>query len=169
VDQVVVDTICEPDFRRLSPTHLTVQFGRVDSGNLASLLADDGDVLRVCRFITPNAIVPPVQFEVESRATGLGSLDALRLDVKSRMFTAGSFAQLLELFDYSLGQYRDSSLEPAFNTAFATRSVLATTPVASYLSASRDLKARVSVRKTGPSAAVAWCAEFDLWSWLASD
>lgn len=169
VDQLVVDTICEPDFRRLVPTHVTFQFGRVDSGNLASLLSDDGNVLRVCRFITPNAIVPPVQFEVESRATGMGTLDALRLDVKSRMFTAGSFSQTLELFDYALGQYRDFNLEPAFNTVFATRTVQATQPVASYMNAARDVKARVSVRKTGPSAAVAWCAEFESWGWLASD
>lgn len=169
VDQVVIDTICEPDFRFLSPTHLAVQFGRVDSGTVASLAADDGNVLRVCRFVVPNTLVPPVQFEVEARNTPMGTLDALQMEVKSRMTSAGSFAQQLEMFDYSANAYRDSTLTSPFGTAFGVRQVDATPPVAGYLSPSKDLKGRLSVRKTGPSAVAIWCMEVEYWRWKASD
>jgi hypothetical protein len=148
------------------PASFTINFGRLDAGSATSLAADDGDVLRVCRFVVPNLSVPPVRVVLDGSTT-LASVANLRFQMRSRMASSGSFSQELELFDFVLGDYRDARTETV-GTSFATRMVIAGGEVASYRGASGALRARYSIRKTGPSAVAAWCHEVDSASWVAA-
>jgi len=46
-----------------------VQYGKVQAGNVASLVGEDGDMLRICRFIVSNQSVAPVTFTLQARLT----------------------------------------------------------------------------------------------------
>lgn len=167
VDQVVVDAICTRQ-QNVAPNVATIRFGRVDSGNVASLLADDNDALRVCRFIVPNTTVPPIQAEIEATSSNLTSLLSLSLRVKSRMVHAGAFRQTLEHFDYVQGQFSSASSTQPFPPTFAVYSVPALGTPANFLGPNGSLKGRWSIRQVGPASVSAWCAEIEQWEWQAS-
>lgn len=150
----------------VAPTSFSLVFGRQDAGNLTSLAAVDGDSLRVCRFIVPNATVPPVRVQVDS-TVGLSQLETLVFTLHSRMVHAGAFALELELFDFASGQYRDLA-SISLGTAFVSRSVAGGGTVNDFLGAGGALRARYSVRSVGPTAVAAWCHEADQAKWVAA-
>lgn len=167
IDQVVVDAICT---RRtiVMPDGLVLRFGRIDAGNVASLLADDGDVLRVCRFIVPNTTVPPVQVEIGASGSSLTNLLSLSLKVKSRMATAGSFRQTIEHFDFSQASFGSGLNTQPFPPTFAVYNVSALGNLGNYLGPNGSLRGRWSIVQTGPAAVSAWCAEIEQWEWVAT-
>lgn len=148
------------------PQSFSLVFGRQDAGNLGSLAAIDGDALRVCRFIVPNATVPPVRVQVDSTVV-LGQLETLVFSLHSRMVHAGAFALELELFDFASGQYRDLA-SGALGSSYVTQSVVGGGNVNGFLGAGGALRARYSVRNTGPVAVSAWCHEADQAKWVAA-
>lgn len=148
------------------PSSFTVNFGRQDAGNVASLATIDGDSLRVCRFIVPNATVPPVRVQVDGNV-GLSQLETLVFSLHSRMVHGGAFALELELFDFQTGQFRDLQ-SGSLGTSFVTRSVVGGGNVNSFLGSGGALRARYSVRSTGPSVVSAWCHEADQARWVAA-
>jgi hypothetical protein len=145
------------------PDSATVVLGRTDSGDVTSLRQEDGVSLRVCRFIVPNQSVAPIQVRVD----GTTAVPPLMLDftVRSRMATVGSFSQTLELFDWTSNAYDPADARTdLIDTNFASRTQSATGSASRY-SASGALRAKYSVRQSGPAASLVWCHEADLAVW----
>lgn len=154
----------------VAPSSVSVQFGRIDSGDVNSLSAVDGNVFRVCKFVVPNQLVAPVTFEVTGNAPS-GSATSLTFRTVVRMANAGSFSQTTDLFDWVAAAYSatDVRTDP-LNTSFQTFDLAGTGTLSRYIDGANAnrMRARVRVVKTGPSAASVWCSEHDRTAWIGN-
>lgn len=143
------------------PEIFTVVFGQVAAGGRRSLYTTDGDALRMCRFLVPNQQVAPITYTIEGTSV-YDTLSSLALVVNSRMVTAGLFSQTLDLFDWSTNSFSATDTRTdAINTTYAARTLNATGNVGRYLGPDHQVRGRVQIRQTGPTANPNWCAEFD--------
>ena len=166
---VIQDPDSAPPF--VAPDGFTVRLGRQDAGNLASLTETDGNALAICKFIVPNQSLPPVNVEVEATSPLL-SPQGLAFRSVSRMRVTGSFQQTLELWNWNrnagLGGWDPvDTRTDALNTTHTMRTLTASGDLTNYLQQStRRLRARYTVRQTGPSAVSLWCHEADQIGWV---
>lgn len=143
------------------PEVFTVVFGQVANGGRRSLYYTDGDALRMCRFLVPNQQVAPITFTIEGTSV-YDTLSSLGLVVNSRMATAGLFSQTLDLFDWSTNSYSTTDVRTdAITTSYVARTQTATGNVGRYLGPDHQVRGRIQIRQTGPTANPNWCAEFD--------
>jgi hypothetical protein len=149
---------------RRVPRSFTVRFGRVDAGDVGSLGSQDGNVLRICRFITPNLVVAPITIEVNSTAPG-SSASVIRYTQYARMITSGSFSQELDMFNFSTNAFGATSGPQAITTSFGSQFVQVSTGANSYIGTGNAVRARYQIRKTGPAAAAVWCHATDHAYW----
>jgi hypothetical protein len=148
------------------PSSFTTVRGRLDAGNVASLGADDDDYLRHCKFIVPNAIVPPIEVIVDGTTTK-SSTTGIAAALKGRMANAGSFTHNVEQFDWVDNAYQDL----ATGTASTTESTVTSNSSGvhgQHIGTAGALRAKYFVRKTGPSAVAAFCYNADLFSWTVN-
>ncbi|MGE0002242.1 MAG: hypothetical protein AB7F50_00915 [Fimbriimonadaceae bacterium] len=148
---------------RVVPRSFTVRLGRQDAGNLASVQTDDTNYLRVCKFIVPNSIVPPVNVEFGTTAPG-STASQIVYDQLARMVHAGSFNQQLELWNYSTNNW-GATTNGALGTSFVTRTVTVNAGANNYIGPSNAMLARFRISQTGPAAVSAWCHETDYVTW----
>jgi len=148
---------------RVVPTSVTVRLGRIDAGNVVSLRADDANYLRVCKFIVPNSIVPPVNVEVSTTAPG-ATASQIVYEQLARMFHAGSFNQQLELWNYNTGNW-GATTNGALGTVFVNRTVTVNAGANNYIGPANAMLARYRISQTGPAAVSAWCHEVDYVNW----
>ncbi|MCC6402584.1 MAG: hypothetical protein IT207_01090 [Fimbriimonadaceae bacterium] len=148
---------------RIVPTSVTVRLGRIDAGNVVSLRADDANYLRVCKFIVPNSIVPPVNVEVSTTAPG-ATASQIVYEQLARMFHAGSFNQQLELWNYNTGNW-GATTSGALGTVFVNRTVTVNAGANNYIGPANAMLARYRISQTGPAAVSAWCHEVDYVNW----
>ncbi len=145
----------------IPPDKVTVRLGRREAGDLASFAAQDGNVYRVCKFIVPNQTVPPVNVEVEAVSPD-PVLGRVGLRTVARMTVTGSFQQRLELWDWSASRWDPTdTVASAISTTLRTLVVQSTGNANRYLDPNRRLRARYTVRPTGPVGTNAWCVETD--------
>jgi photosystem II stability/assembly factor-like uncharacterized protein len=145
------------------PVSFRVVYGRTEAGNVASLGAIDGNLLRVCRFMVPNQQVAPVTVEIEGSTT-ITDPASVAFRTVARAPSGGSFAETLDLFDWQAGQFVNpsvSALEPSFRLAETKTAVAASR----FVGAGGALKARYQVRATSPTAVPSWCVEHDQAVW----
>ncbi|MCW5935783.1 MAG: hypothetical protein KIT11_00555 [Fimbriimonadaceae bacterium] len=153
----------------VSPSSFQVRLGRLDSGNLQSLLTEDNNALRVCKFIVPNLVVPPVNVEVNG-VSPTANPSSLKTAVKSRMVHTGSFRQTLEMFNFTTNTWdATDTRSDAINTAYATRELTGTGALGRYVGAGSAIRMRYTVRQTGPAAVVNWCHDTDLVNWTVGN
>jgi|GEM_PF-5040674 len=151
------------------PSSFTVNLGKLTQGNLASLANDDGNALRVCRFIVPNQQVAPVTVQINGTASIL-SCSALKLTVKSHMVHAGLFSQTLDLFNWNTNDWdiADNRTDNV-NTTYTTVDLNGTGNLSRLLRPSDGaLRARYRVRQIGPAATYQWCHEVDQAVWIVT-
>ncbi|MCW5937468.1 MAG: hypothetical protein KIT11_09200 [Fimbriimonadaceae bacterium] len=155
----------------IAPTTFTVSLGRLASGNLASLQSTDGNMLRVCKFIVPNLVVPPVQVQVDSASQPNLTPSLVKFRVTSRMGTTGLFSQTLDMFDWAGNRFDpvDTSTTVS-NTTLKTDYATSSGSAARYVrTGSGTLRGRYQIRQTGPASALLWCQETDQAQWLVFD
>lgn len=151
---------------RIAPAAVTLRLGRIDAGNSASLTTADGNALRVCKFLVPNQVVPPINVEL-SGTSPLATPNMLVFRVLSRMQQSGLFQQTLDLFDYRAGAFDPSDLSIAnINQTYAEQSVTGSGDLSRYVSNTNEVRARYRVKQTGPAASLIWCSEHDKAVWL---
>jgi len=149
----------------VTPNTFAVTYGQVAQGDANSLLAQDGDALRVCKFLVPNQQAAPVNVQV-SGVCPAGTLESLKLVVRSRMVNNGVFAQTLALFDFADGAYSTvDKRTDSLTTAYKTVELPATLDPGRYVSGSRVVRVRYQVAQTGPSSVSLWCHDVDLVRW----
>jgi len=151
------------------PASFTVNLGRVNSGNVSSLAFDDGNVLRVCKFLVPNQQVAPVTVQIDGTSSQAVA-SALRLEFRSRMQSAGSFGLTLDLWNWSTNNWDTTNvLTTSVNTTFSLSTLNTQGAISQFLRGSDGaLKARYRVKQTGPSVANLWCHETDRANWIVT-
>ncbi|MBS1721802.1 MAG: hypothetical protein JSS66_02220 [Armatimonadetes bacterium] len=154
-----------PSQYQLAPTSFTVNLGRVDRGNLASLAQQDGDALRVCRFIVPNQQFAPVAVQLDTTCP-VNSASSISFRAVSRMQQPGLFSQTLDCWNWSTNNWDgvDLRTDPV-DTTTTTRELVGTGDLSRLLRSDGALRARYRVRQTGPASAFAWCHEMDQAVW----
>jgi hypothetical protein len=159
---VVLDPVLVP----VAPSSFTVNLGKKDAGNAASLASVDGDALRVCKFLVPNLVVPPVNVQLDGTFSS-GNCLGVTLRVVSRMQQAGAFSQTLELWNWNTGDWdaKDVRTDPV-NLSFATRELVVSGDTRRILKSDGSLRARYRIKQTGPAATIIWCQETDQAVWM---
>lgn len=140
------------------PSAFRVALGQLREGNLASLQADDGDVLRVRTFFISNH-VHQINVEVDFQ-TGITNPSSLRVETKTRMQTPGYFHQSLQLRDQVANSWVNHT-ENMVDTSFSVKTVNGTAPFNRYVRDNNVVTARYMVRKMGPSGITHWVIECD--------
>ena len=155
-----------PSVVTVVPSSFTVNLGRLDAGNVASLATTDSNVLRVCRFIVPNQSVAPVTVEVNAVAP-IGSASALEVLIRSRMTSSGLFSQTLDLFNWTTNTWDTvDTRTDSMSTAFTDRTLVGSGTLSRLLRADGALRMRYRARSTGPVASQSWCHEVDRLNWI---
>jgi hypothetical protein len=148
------------------PSAFTTIRGRLDAGNVGSLGANDDDYLRHCKFIVPNAIVPPIEVQVNGTTTKT-STTGVSAALTGRMANAGSFSHTVEQRNQVSLAYEDGTTA-AVNTAESTITSNSTGNHNEKIGTGGALQARYYIRKTGPSAVAAFCYNADLFQWTVN-
>ncbi|MGE0000477.1 MAG: hypothetical protein AB7F50_01145 [Fimbriimonadaceae bacterium] len=162
---VTVDVV-PPSFV-VPPSSFTVSLGRKDAGDVLSLRSTDGNYLRVCKFIVPNSVVPPINVTVEGTSS-VASATTLQWLFASKMQHAGAFSQTLEFWNWQTGAWDTTNLRTdAVTTTLVERSLAGSGTLSRLLDpATGNLRCRYTVKSTGPTAVSAWCHETDRAVWL---
>ncbi len=149
------------------PSSFTVSLGRKDAGDVVSLRSTDGNVLRVCKFIVPNSVVPPINVTVDGTSS-VTSAATLQWLFASRMQHAGAFSQTLEFWNWQASTWDTTDRRTdSVTTTLVERSLAGTGSLARLLDpATGNLRCRYTVKSTGPTAVSAWCHETDRAPWL---
>jgi hypothetical protein len=156
-----VDTGAAP--LEFSPTALNPIRGVLVGGNLAALLNSDDTRLVHRPGIVFSTTQAPVSFEVVGTAPQQTASE-LRFVIESQG-SAPAVSQRVELFDYVSNAYVPF---PATNltTADVTREVVVSTNASRYIQAgTREVKARLEFRATGPVFVYPWESRVDLIKW----
>lgn len=145
----------------IEPDKVTVRLGKRETGDLASLAKQDQNVYRVCKFIVPNQSVPPVNVEVEAVSPD-AVLQRAGFRTVARMGTSGAFQQRLEMWDWAANRWDPTDTVAApINSNVGTLVVQSTGNANRYLDPGKRMRARWTVRQTGPSGTSLWCVETD--------
>lgn len=148
----------------LAPNDLQVFRGRIDAGDAASLAEDDGEVLRMCRFIVLNSSEPAIQMEVRGTATYLNP-SRVSVAVKSKMVTSGAFTQQLIMVDENGVQSSTVRRTDSLGLSEALIRLTTDTDAGDFVGPDGTVRLRINIRQVGPVATSIWCAEFDRVAW----
>jgi hypothetical protein len=146
------------------PTTLTVNLGKISSGNVASLAADDNNPLNMCKFVVPNLLSPFIQIVLDGTTT-LSTLTSYSFDTKAKMLSAGSFKLIGEAFNFTSNTYDATNSVNAFNLSFSVLNVPNAAAANQYRGAGGAVRGRLKVQQTGVSAVVLPCSSFEYSVW----
>ena len=155
----------------LAPVSFNVGLGQTVSGNNASLAGDDANPLKICKAFVPNQTSPRIRFDATFLSPYLTPA-SLKLDMKSRMTTGGSFNVRGFLADtsgsgtFTYGAANQVIADSTINLTFANYSsgtIAPGTHVDTDADATADgtIVARVEIQQTGFSAVAVPCSEFE--------
>ena len=150
----------------VAPSIININFGKVQSGTVSSLAADDNNALVICKFFVPNQQSPFVQFSLDGTTT-VQSPSSIKFQTKSKMVTAGGFAQDLEMFNFATNAYelvRTDTLGLGYQTLDAVPGNLAP----QYVGSGGLVRSRIKLRQTGPSTSPLPCASYELAHWVVA-
>ncbi|MBL8064674.1 MAG: hypothetical protein JNM34_02330 [Chthonomonadaceae bacterium] len=154
------------DTETVVPSGVTVQLGRVTSGNTGSLSADDSDPLVLCKFFVPNQTSPFVQV-VLLGTTSFSSPDSLSLRHKSKLLNSGAFSTTCRLYNFVSGAYEESSTA-AIGSSYGLFSVTASGDCSRYVGQGGSLQAQLQFRQVGPSSSNFPCASIEYLNWIVA-
>ncbi len=143
----------------LAPTGNTINLGKVSSGDLSSLAADDGNALTVCKFIVPSQTSPIVRM-TQTYTTTKPSPTAVELDVKAKLVNAGAFKIRGFQHNYSTSSDDQVIADTTLTLSYATYTGTASGTLTNYVSGGA-MQTKVEVQQTGPSTVTAPCVSFE--------
>ncbi|MBL8065073.1 MAG: hypothetical protein JNM34_04350 [Chthonomonadaceae bacterium] len=150
----------------IQPSSIVVRRGRVDAGSVSNLATQDGSSLRVCKFFVPNNLVAPVEVEIIGTTLVMNPTQ-LTFTMLSRMAVSGSFAQQIDLYDYSTSSFSTSATRTdGTGTTYQRRYLDGAGTMSHFVGPNGEVRARYSVKQTGPSSASLFCHEVDNATWM---
>jgi hypothetical protein len=124
----------------------TIRLGRLNSGNLVSLIDDDGNQYEICKFLVPNQSTPPINVEFDSVVGADYPANNIEFKVVSSATTTG-LQQNVELWNWTNGTWDSSNLQ---NMLLTEQSSLTAGVSGNHIQpATRQVRARVRVAVTG--------------------
>ncbi len=144
----------------LAPNGNTINLGKVSSGDLSSLAADDGNALTVCKFIVPSQTSPIVRM-TQTYTTTKPSPTAIELDVKAKLVNAGAFKIRGFQHNYSTSSDDQVIADTTLTLSYATYTGTASGTLTNYVGASNAMQTKVEIQQTGPSTVTAPCVSFE--------
>ncbi|MBL8065085.1 MAG: hypothetical protein JNM34_04410 [Chthonomonadaceae bacterium] len=141
----------------------TIRLGRLNSGNLVSLIDDDGNQYEICKFLVPNQSTPPINVEFDSVVGADYPANNIEFKVVSSATTTG-LQQNVELWNWTNGTWDSSNLQ---NMLLTEQSSLTAGVSGNHIQpATRQVRARVRVAVTGLVLSSNWCVRLDQATWL---
>ncbi len=144
----------------LAPTSNTVNLGKLSSGNLASLAADDNNAMTVCKFIVPSQTSPIIRM-TQGYTTTKANPTNIELDVKAKLVNAGAFKIRGFVHNYSILSDVQVIADTTLTLSYATYTGTATGTLTDYIGASNAMQTKVEIQQTGPSTVTAPCVNFE--------
>jgi hypothetical protein len=147
----------------VAPTSFTLFRGNLVSGGLAQLANEDNDPLVATLGLVLNQTEAPIQLIVEATSP-TASPTSFRFKTVSRVNTGG-LQQTIELFSFQTQSYEVLDTRGA-TTAYQTVTVDAAGNLARFVDPGNlQLRAKVSLRQSGPVSIYPWTASFDQTQW----
>lgn len=147
----------------IAPTSSIWLRGMVQSGNNASLAANDDDFFVARAGFVLSATEAPVQLRVDAVAP-VGAVASLEFMAVSKVNTSG-LSQRIELFNWSTGQYESVGVAVS-TTAESTQTVVATGDLSRFVQpGTRAIRAKVSWFRTGLTLLFPWTVSVDQVRW----
>lgn len=146
-----------------SPSAAILRLGRLDAGNLGSLIEDDEDPVRICNFIVPNQVAPPVQLELVGEAPST-DLQSITFTMKHRMTSAGPFKCTFQMLNYESGRFVQIADLPV-GTKYVEHTVGNVANPSNFVNSNKEVRVKYLVRPVGPIPANFWCHETDMAYW----
>lgn len=153
-------------FGLVHPSSYSITFGRLNSGNLASLNSVDGNNFQMCKFLVPNTTVPPirVEFSGTSPSNTVGYVDFI---VYAKMVTNGLFSHTMEMWNYNTNNWDAVDLRTdVINTVLTRWDLISSGNHSRFIGPANAIRARISIRQTGPAANPNWCSDHDFAGWI---
>ena len=165
LDQPVM-WVFETGPERVVPTSMTLNLGKVNSGNVQSLGDDDQSVLTVCKFVVPNQTAPFVQYIVDGSTTNV-TPSAIFLRSESKAMNAGNYQQTIEMANFANFSY-DLVRTDILNQTYQSFDAMPPFPPAQYIGTAGLVRARISVKRVGPATVQSPCVSWDVVNWYVT-
>lgn len=134
-----------------------INFGQLSQNPDGALADRDNRALRICKFLVPNASLPPIRFEIN--VDGISGVARMDMIWKAKMSSAGAFTLAVQgkrLVDGVFETIAAQRLSTTYTVDF--RSNLSSTP---YLDATGAGTFRIEVQQGGPAASPNICLDLD--------
>ncbi|MCW5939276.1 MAG: hypothetical protein KF884_02900 [Fimbriimonadaceae bacterium] len=159
--------VVTPDNPNLAPTAFSIFRGALESGGLADLATSDDNYLTVRNGIVVNQNESPVTIDVSATAP-LTIAQKIVVEVESSV-TAGGLGRRIQAWNFDTGQWVEIDSRAATNSdSVASGEINAN--VSSFIEPStREVRARLLFRATGPVTTPVWRAKIDLVRWTVTN
>lgn len=145
------------------PLSTTIRLGRLNSGNLVSLVDNDDNYFEMCKFIVPNQSTPPINVEFDSIVPANYPANRIAFKTVGKASTTG-LQQNVELWNWTTNAWERSNLQSIMLSEQSSTTLGAT---ASNIQTGTGLvKARVRVAVNGIVLTSSWCVQFDQATWI---
>jgi uncharacterized membrane protein len=141
----------------LSPISQAVSIGRLNSGNLASLATDDNDPQVLCKFIVPFLGSPIMSTDLTFRKT-LATPNSAALKLKVRALDQGPYQIATYQYHYPTQTWAPTQWPIPLGDVYTTLRSIVPGVLGNHIqSGTGEMKARIAVFQTGPSATASSC------------
>lgn len=140
---------------------IAVKLGKLDTGNVTSLMRREGQVAQFSKFLVPNQQVDPINVEATfATATDPAELRAIGAYWVGKMNTTGTFLLTLEILNVATNTFE---ILAAGTVATTTTEVLGSVsaPVTNYFSGNKVVL-RFRIKPTGPVTSNNWATQVDM-------
>lgn len=142
----------------IAPNSQGVNLGRVTSGDISSLSADDDNVETVCKFVVPNNNSPIVMLTLGYQSP-ISTPTYVRLQIKAAMARAGGFSIRASQHDFANNSDVVVIPDTVIATQWQTYLGVATGVPADYLSPTGIAQSLLEIHQVGPSSGSTPCVQ----------
>lgn len=148
----------------VNPGSYALNLGLLEAGGLSDLFTSDDSYLRVRSWIVPSTLSPEIQITLYG-VSPAASPSQLSFQVESKT-SYGYVNQTMELWNWTTNSYESVDVRP-IGTSDTTATVAASGNLSRFVqSGTGNLKARVSMKATGPIPATVWRTWYDRTVWI---
>lgn len=164
-DGLFVVDVSEATKTPFAVTNVLTERGRVVSGGLAQLGAEDGQAMVVAKGLVVNANEAPIRLVFEGDCKWK-DVSKVQFTLRHRVNTAG-LQQTLELYDWVTNSWVETQVNTA-PTADTTFSVTGPNPDRFVEQTTKRMKARLQIKAVGPTAVSDWNTSIDFAGWIVN-
>lgn len=135
----------------------TINFGLLNSNPPGALEDRDNRPLSICKFLVPNATLPPIRFELN--VDGVSNVSTFDVIYRSRMTSAGALNLVFQGKRIADGVFENIVVQRMSNTYTVTSRPNA--DATRFFNATGAATFRIDIQQVGPTASPNFCLELD--------